>query len=143
MSHDWVAVASADHARRGGEDGFIQVSHGKLAPLKRIAPGDRVACYSPTLALGGKEKCQAFTLIGIVGEGEPYQVDMGEGFRPFRRNMRWLKAKDAPIAPLLDKLDFTKARRNWGYQLRFGLFRVSEHDMTLIATAMGVDRFPK
>ena len=106
--------------------------------MKRIAPGDRVAIYSPTIALGGKEKCQAFTQFGIVGDGEPYQADMGGGFTPFRRDVDWLKATDAPIAPLLDTLDFTAGQRNWGYQLRFGLFAVSDHDIELIATAMGV-----
>ncbi|HEY3919434.1 MAG TPA: EVE domain-containing protein [Stellaceae bacterium] len=139
MPQNWIAVASADHARRGGAGGFIQVSHGKLAPLKRIAPGSRVAIYSPTTSLGGKEKCQAFTLLGIVREGEPYQVEMSVGFHPFRRDVRWLATHDAPIAPLLDTFDFTAGKRNWGDQLRFGLFAVSDHDMTRIAKAMAVE----
>jgi hypothetical protein len=140
MPRNWIAVASADHARRGGAGGFIQVSHGKLATLKRIAPGDRIAIYSPTLSLGGKEKCQAFTQLGIVRNSEPYQADMGDGFTPFRRDVDWLKATDAPIEPLLDALDFTAGNKNWGYQLRFGLFAVSDHDIKLIAKAMAVKR---
>ena len=38
-----IAVASAAHARRGRDNpagGFMQVGHGKLAPLKRIKAGD-------------------------------------------------------------------------------------------------------
>jgi hypothetical protein len=34
---NWIAVASAEHAHRGRDDpkgGFMQVGHGKLAPLK-------------------------------------------------------------------------------------------------------------
>ena len=116
----------------------MQVSHGKLAPLKRIAPGDRVAFYAPTVTLGGKDKCQAFILLGIVRDGEPYQVTMTADFRPFRRDVEWLSRKEAPIAPLLDQLDFSAGRRNWGYQLRFGLFAISDHDIALIAKAMGV-----
>ncbi|HKT17823.1 MAG TPA: EVE domain-containing protein [Stellaceae bacterium] len=135
---NWVAVASADHARRGGEGGFIQVSHGKLAPLKRIAPGDRVAAYAPTVTMGGKDKCQAFILIGIVRAGEPYQMTMNEDFKPFRRDVEWTSRQETPIAPLLETLDFTKGRRNWGYQLRFGLFAISDHDIDAIAQAMGV-----
>jgi hypothetical protein len=142
MARNWIAVASADHARRGGAGGFMQVSHGKLAPLKRIAPGDRVAYYAPTLALGGKEKCQAFILLGVVRGGEPYQADMGGSFRPFRRDVNWLATNDAPIAPLLDALDFTAGKRNWGYQLRFGLLAVSDHDIALIARAMGIAALP-
>ena len=138
MPQNWIAVASADHARRGGEGGFIQVSHGKLAPLKRIAPGDRVAVYAPTVTMGGKEKCQAFVLIGIVRAGEPYQVTMSEDFKPFRRDVDWKSQREVPIAPLIETLDFTKGRRNWGYQLRLGLFAISDHDIDTIAQAMGV-----
>jgi hypothetical protein len=58
MSACWVAVASAEHVRRGRREGFMQVSHGKAAPLKRIKPGDRVVYYSPTVTLGGNDKLQ-------------------------------------------------------------------------------------
>ena len=50
VTKNWIAVASADHARRGRDEmvpGFMQVGHGKLAPLKRVQPGDCVAYYSP------------------------------------------------------------------------------------------------
>jgi hypothetical protein len=67
MSRNWVAVASAEHVRIGRSNGFMQVSHGKAAPLRRIHPGDGVVYYSPTNALGGKDKLQSFTAIGIEG----------------------------------------------------------------------------
>ena len=137
-SKNWIAVASAEHVRLGGSAGFMQVCHGKSSPLRRIAPGDRVAYYSPTVTFRGKDKCQSFTRLGIVRAGEPYQADMGGGFCPYRRDVDWFDTKDAPIAPLLDQLNFTTAKRNWGYQLRFGLFAVSDHDIALIAAAMGV-----
>jgi hypothetical protein len=140
MPQNWIAVASAEHARRGGEGGFIQVAHGKLAPLKRIAAGDRVTVYAPTVTMGGKDKCQAFILFGIVRAGGPYQVTMSEDFKPFRRDVDWTSKQETPIAPLLETLDFTKGRRNWGYQLRFGLFAISDHDIDTIARAMGVER---
>lgn len=136
MAENWIAVASADHIARGRAGGFMQVSHGKLAPLRRIKPGDRVACYSPTVAFGLKDKLQAFTAIGVVKAGEPYQVEMSEGFRPFRRDVDWLKAKEAPIQPLLDELEFSAGVQNWGYKFRFGLFAVSDHDMAIVAKAM-------
>ncbi len=44
----WIAVASAEHVRLGRSQGFMQVCHGKAAPLRRITPGDAVAYYSPT-----------------------------------------------------------------------------------------------
>ncbi len=134
----WVAVASAEHVRGGGKGGFMQVNHGKAAPLRRIHPGDGVAYYSPTITLGGKEKLQAFTLIGRVKPGDIYQGEMGDWIA-HRRDGEWADAKDAAIAPLLETLDFTKGRSNWGYQLRFGLFEVTEHDFKLIAEAMGAE----
>ena len=142
MSFCWLAVASADHVRRGRSEGFMQVSHGKAAPLKRIKPGDRVVYYSPTVELGGKDKLQAFTAIGIVKEREPYRFDMGKGFMPYRRDVDWAKADEAPIRPLLDRLEFTAGKPNWGYQLRFGLFVISAADFCLIAQAMGA-RLPR
>jgi hypothetical protein len=137
MNAYWIAVASAQHVRRGRKDGFMQVNHGKAAPLRRIKPGDGIAYYSPTTILGEKDGLQAFTAIGTVREGEPYQGEMGGGFTPFRRDVEWMAAAEAPIKPLLDRLDFTAGKSNWGYQLRFGLFPVSAADFALIAEAMG------
>ena len=138
MSAHWIAVASAEHVRRGRQGGFMQVNHGKAAPLRRVKPGDGIAYYSPTTILGEKDGLQAFTAIGTVREGEPYQGDMGAGFTPFRRDVEWAKAREAPIKPLLDRLEFTAGKANWGYQLRFGLFAINADDFSLIAGAMGV-----
>jgi len=132
----WIAVASAEHVRLGRAGGFMQVCHGKAAPLRRIRPGDRVAYYSPSEVFRGKDRFQAFTAVGIVQDGEPYQFDMGGGFVPFRRDVRWLAGRETPIQPLLGVLDFTSGVRNWGYQLRFGLFAVGDHDLHRIAEAM-------
>jgi EVE domain len=135
MKH-WIAVASAEHVRRGQAEGFMQVCHGKAAPLKRIQPGDWVAYYSPTETFKGKDKLQAFTAVGRVKDKAPYLFDMGNGFCPARRDMNWLPSRPTAIAPLLQRLDFSKCRKNWGYQLRFGLFEVSMADMHLIAAEM-------
>lgn len=137
MSKNWIAVASAEHVRLGRSQGFIQVSHGKAAPLRRIQPGDQVVFYSPTEAFRGKDRLRAFTAIGIVKEGEPYRAEMSGGFSPFRRDVAWQTAKETPIEPLLEQLEFTSDKRNWGYQLRFGLFEISDIDMSRIARAMG------
>lgn len=136
MDNHWIAVASAEHVRRGRADGFMQVCHGKGGPLKRIRPGDGVIYYSPTENFGAGDKLQAFTAIGIVKETEPYRFDMGGGFAPFRRDVAWAEAAETPIRPLLDALDFTAGRPNWGYQLRFGVFAISRHDFDVIAGAM-------
>jgi len=140
MNAYWIAVASAEHVRRGRAAGFMQVNHGKAAPLRRVKPGDGIIYYSPTTIMGEKDGLQAFTAIGTVREGEPYQGDMGGGFTPFRRDVEWTAAKETPIKPLLDRLEFTAGKLNWGYQLRFGLFSVSAVDFALIAEAMGAPK---
>ena len=133
----WIAVVSAEHVRFGRSAGFMQVAHGKGAPLRRIAPGDCVAYYSPTASFRGADPLQAFTAIGVVKDSAPYPAEMGGGFRPFRRDMCWLDVEEAPIRPLLERLAFTRANKSWGYRLRLGLFEIGADDMAIIAAAMG------
>ena len=132
----WIGVAAANHIARGKAGGFMQVNHGKEAPLKRLQPGDQIAYYSPVQEFGGKETLQAFTALGVVKPGIPYQGDMGGGFKAFRRDVQWFASKAAPIKPLLQQLSFTKGQASWGYKFRFGLFEIDEADMKLIADAM-------
>jgi hypothetical protein len=139
---NWIAVASAEHARLGRDFrpvGFMQVGHGKGAPLKRLSAGDRVAYYAPAEVFRGTDKLQSFVSLGIVQEREPYQFDMGEGFVPWRRDVAYVRASEAPIVPLLDDLDFVEDRARWGYKFRFGLFEVGDADMQRIARAMAAD----
>ncbi len=135
MARYWIGVAAAEHVRRGRKSGFMQLCHGKAAPLRRLRPGDVIAYYSPTGSFGGRDTLQVFTAIGQMREGEPYEFDMG-GSSMFRRDVEWLPAKEASIRPLLPVLDFTAGNKGWGYQLRFGIFEVSEADMQRIAAAM-------
>ena len=124
-SSNWVAVASAEHVAIGRAGGFMQVGHGKGAPLKRLHGGDRIAYYSPMRRLGGKEACQAFTAIGTVRDERIYQGRMADGFEPFRRDVDWCDAHEAPIRALLDALSFTQGKSNWGVAFRFGLLKVT------------------
>lgn len=140
---NWIAVASANHARRGcapsDGPGYMQVCHGKAAPLKRVGGGDRVAYYSPTVTMGGKDKLQRFVSIGLVLPGEPYAFDMGGGFVPYRKDVHYVDSVEAPILPLIAQFEFVESPARWGYKFRFGLFEISENDMRLIARAMVAD----
>jgi EVE domain len=140
---NWIAVASAAHARRGcaasDGPGYMQVCHGKAAPLKRVQAGDRVAYYAPTVTMGGQDRLQSFVSIGIVQPGEPYAFDMGGGFVPFRKDVAYVPAQEASILPLVPQFEFVESPQRWGYKFRFGLFDISEHDMRLIARAMRAD----
>lgn len=137
MRKYWIAVASADHARRGKSGGFMQVNHGKAAPLRRLAAGDGVVYYSAAITMGGKDRLQAFTTIGVVKPGQIYAGEMGN-WVAYRRDVAYFDATESPIAPLLDQLDFSRGQVNWGYKMRFGLFEISANDFACIARAMGV-----
>jgi len=139
VSACWVAVASAAHVRRGRAGGFMQLGHGKRAPLGRVRPGDRIAYYSPTVTMGGTDRLRAFTAIGTVRAGEPYAVAAGDDVM-YRRDVDWDDAGEAPIEPLLPRLELTAGAASWGYRLRFGLVAVSAHDLALIADAMAAAR---
>ena len=137
MNRGWIAVACADHVAFGVTGGFMQVCHGKAAPLRRMRPGDYVAYYSPTESFGVRRSLQAFTAIGVIRDSDPYCFDMGAGFQPWRRNVDWLVSQPADIRPLLGKLEFTAGRGStWGFPLRFGVLAASDADMTVIGEAM-------
>ena len=131
-----ITVASADHAAVGLAQGFVQVSHGKSAPLRRIRPGDVVAFYSPVQVYGSRDGLQSFTALGRVQPGEPYQGRMDGGFCPFRRDVAWWPARPVRIGLLRERLSFTAGKTNRGAPLRFGLLRVEDADMAIIAAAM-------
>jgi hypothetical protein len=66
---------------------------------------------------------------------------MGGGFTPFRRDVDYVDAQEAAILPLLDRLEFTRGKKNWGYAFRFGILEISQADFETIAAAMQA-RFP-
>jgi hypothetical protein len=134
----WIGVASREHVLRGVAGGFCQLNHGKAGPIRRLKPGDWIVYYSPRETMGSGEPVQAFTAIGKIRPGEPYAGEMGGGMQAMRRDVDFLKAREAPIRPLLETLSFTKGRASWGYAFRRGSFAVSEADFRAIAEAMGV-----
>lgn len=136
MSKCWLAVASADHVARGHAGGFMQVCHGKAAPLRRLKPGDQVVYYSPVWQFGSKARCQHFTAVGTVTGASPYQVGCSADFQPYRLDVQWEPSGISPIQPLLPGLAWTQQQQSWGYKLRFGCFEVSANDLQLIRMSM-------
>jgi hypothetical protein len=135
----WVGVVCAEHVARGVAGGYAQLCHGKAAPLKRMRGGDWLLYYSPAERMGGGEPVQAFTAIGRVSDGAPYEHDMGGGFVPYRRDVRYLPCSPAPIRPLIAELSFLPDKSRWGYAFRFGNLAIPREDFVRIARAMGVD----
>jgi hypothetical protein len=130
------SFVSKDHIARGVAGGFMQANHGKQGPLNRMAVNDWVICYSPKQSYSGNEPCQAITAIGQVADDKIYQHQMSEDFIPYRRNINYYKCTETPIAPLIDQLCFITNKKSWGYQFRFGFFKIPEGDFETLKSKM-------
>lgn len=136
MTKYWINVISKNHVLRGLKEGITQSGHGKEAPLKKMHQGDWIIFYSPKQSIEGDEKLQAFTAIGRLPDDDIYQFEMTSSFKPFRRKVDFKKTKEILIHPLIEKLDFIKDKKRWGYMFRFGLFEISEKDFKTISNVM-------
>ena len=136
MPRYWIGVVSRSHVRRGVEGGFAQLGHGKEAPLRRLARGDRLVYYSPRTSHPDGEPLRAFTALGEVADDDVFRVEVDGGFRPWRRRVRYEPVREVPAAELLDSLDVVPERRSWGLVVRRGLVEIGETDFERIAAAM-------
>ena len=136
MPRYWIGVVSRAHVRRGVEDGFAQLGHGKDAPLRRLSRGDWLIYYSPRTAHPDGEPLQAFTAIGRVEDDDVFRATMADDFRPWRRRVRYERSTDVPAAELLDRLELVRDRRRWGMIVRRGLVEMGRADFERIAAAM-------
>ncbi|SNR58849.1 EVE domain-containing protein [Flavobacterium sp. ov086] len=132
----WIATISKEHTERGINGGFIQVCHGKEAPLKRMQKEDYLLIYSSKITMVGNEKCQAFTALGKVIDDEVYSFQMTENFVPFRRNIQFIECNEVSIIPLIENLEFIPNKKSWGYPFRYGFFEINENDFNFITSKM-------
>ena len=61
----WIGVVSREHVQRSVQGGFIQLNHGKKAPVQRLRAGDGLVTYSPRTAYPDGEPFQAFTALMV------------------------------------------------------------------------------
>lgn len=136
MMKFWIGVACKEHVENGIKLGICQFCHGKSSPTKRLSRGDFVIYYSSKITMNGSELYQKFTAIGEVVDDAAYQVDMGNGFKPFRRNIRYYEAKHIDIKPLVPLLPFIKNKSSWGYVFRYGFLEIDKESFEIIAKHM-------
>lgn len=132
----WVGVAAKEHVKNGVKLGICQFCHGQLGPAKRLTKGDLVIYYSSRHTMERPELYQKFTAIGVIKDDIPYQVEMENGFKPFRRNIDYLKAHDLDIKPLISSLPFIKNKKSWGYVFRYGFLEIDQESFKIIAHGM-------
>ena len=130
----WLGVVSAAHVRRGVALGIAQIGHGRKDGLARMQPGDWLVYYSPREEYPEGRPLQAFTAIGAIVDEEVWQADEG-AFKPWRRRVRYARARETPLASLADTLELTQGRA-WGARLRRGLVELSAADFERIRAAM-------
>lgn len=85
--------------------------------------GDYLLYYSPKYQLNGQEKLQAFTAVGKILDDTAYQVEMFEGFFPFRRDVSYYQpVKDCHIEQVRQHPQW----RQYASQIRYGHFEISK-----------------
>lgn len=132
----YVGVVSAAHVERGVHGGFAQLCHGRAQPLRRMRPGDFLVYYSPSTEMGGGVPLRAFTALGRVASGDVVRFDMGGGFVPYRRDVRYYQARTVSLESLRGRLGFVRDNANWGWLARRGHFEIGLGDLFVIADAM-------
>lgn len=132
----WIGVASKEHVENGVKLGICQFCHGKSAPAKRLRKDDFVIYYSSKHTMTDKNLYQKFTAIGIVTDETPYQAQMKNSFKPFRRNINYLDAQHLNIKPLIPILPFIKNKYSWGYVFRYGFLEIDQRSFDIISNGM-------
>ncbi|WP_431295166.1 EVE domain-containing protein [Pedobacter sp. P26] len=107
----WIIVASKDHVKSAVELGIVQACHGKSSPLKRMGKSDFVVFYSGKQTMDKPDKCQEFTALGRVVDGEIYQLKVPENFSPSRRKVEFFNCKAISILTLIDDLSFIQNKK--------------------------------
>jgi len=138
----FVGVAARDAVDAAVAGGYVEVNHGKAGPLERMHDGDALVYYSPRTGERGAA-LQAFTAIARIVGDVLYQAGAaGDTLRPFRRGAIYASVQPAPIKPLVDSLDFIRAKLHWGTALRYGFVQISSADFQRISCAMECDAHP-
>lgn len=136
MKH-WLAVISLEHANVAASSGFLQVCHGKAAPLRRTSAGDEFFIYSPKTGMGTGDSIMAFTYRGRFVDDKVYQVEQFPGFSPFRKDVEFYL--DFPRVALKTVADMDlRATPNLGLVLRRGFIELTAADAVRIRRHAGL-----
>ncbi|WPX97879.1 EVE domain-containing protein [Candidatus Fokinia crypta] len=136
MPRFWIGVASKEHVENGVKHGICQFCHGKLAPAKRLKLGDFIIYYSSKVVMHESKIYQKFTAIGTIIDNAPYQLNMSEGFQPYKRNVEYFNGRHVDIRPLINSLPFIKNKNAWGVVFRYGFLEIDKESFKIIAKEM-------
>lgn len=131
----FLICASKDHVLTGMAGGFAQAGHGRKDLISSPSKGDWIVYYSSKDKLENGKPLQKFTAAGRITDDEPYQPDSSSDFKPYRRNVKYSKIKEAEIRPVIGQLGFIKNKKRWGIYLISGFREISEDDFEIIRQA--------
>lgn len=132
----FLIAASRDHVLKGVAGGFAQAGNGRRDLVSKLYKGDWIVFYSAKDKYEDGKPLQKFTALGQVTDEEPYQPDVSENFKPYRRKVAFEKVTETEIRPLLEHLSFIKNKKNWGFYLISGFRELSKEDFEIIRVAM-------
>lgn len=132
----WIGVAHRKQALAAKAGGFVALSHGREAAVRKLSPGDRVAYYAPKTDFEGAPVQAFVALANVTGEIVEERTLPGTEFRPFVRAASFEEVTELPVRPLLEHLSFIRSPRHWGMAFRRSQFEVPEADFRLIAEGM-------
>ena len=127
----WIAVISREHARMASSSGFLQVCHGKAAPLRRTKAGDEVYIYCPREGMKTGAVLKRIEFRCTFDDDRVYQVEQAPGFTPFRKDVTFDTSYKGIAIHDVAGLELT-ANPHWGMLARRGFFEISAHDADLL-----------
>jgi len=130
MKH-WMAVISLEHAHIAAASGFLQVCHGKAAPLKATRAGDEFFIYCPKTHMKDGEALRQVVFRGHFKDDRVYQVEQFPGFHPWRKDVRFDTSFQAVALLSIAGLELTR-NPHWGMLARRGFFELSAADAALL-----------
>jgi len=130
MKH-WIAVISLEHAQIAAASGFLQVCHGKAAPLKATRAGDAFFIYCSKTQMTDGKPLKQIAFHGHFMDDRVYQVEQFAGFHPWRKDVRFDRQFQTIALLSVKGLELTR-NPHWGMLARRGFFEISAHDAALL-----------
>ena len=130
MTH-WIAVISLEHAKISACSGFLQVCHGKSAPLRRTTAGDEVFIYCARESMRSGKILQRIEYRCVFNDNRIYQVEQTPEFSPFRKDVTFDTGFQGIRIHDVQDFELT-SNPSWGRLARLGFFEISFHDAVLL-----------
>lgn len=133
MNKYWITLTAQEHVNIVKEKGYTQVNMGPKEPLEKMAPGDWILYYSPTLILDNpKTVCQTFTAFSYVLDDLVYPQYPKNPIR-WRRDVEFFNCTPQHAKHFHHKVSFLHQYENWLDAFVKPVFEIPRNDFIVIA----------